>query len=123
MPTVNLVGLLVNPNFADALTQLRDVEDAAQSLGLKLAVQKAGTEIEIDTAFAESCSPEDWRDPRDRRSILHEPTPSDRRAGSKVCDACDVRITRLGDRRRPDELRTGPRKWISPRRRLRGQSS
>src|SRR5262245_65956363 len=52
MPTVNLVGLLVNPNFADALTQLRDVEDAAQSLGLKLAVQKAGTEIEIDTAFA-----------------------------------------------------------------------
>jgi putative ABC transport system substrate-binding protein len=53
MPTVNLVGLLVNPNFADALTQLRDVEDAAQSLGLKLAVQKAGTEIEIDTAFAD----------------------------------------------------------------------
>ena len=47
MPTVNLVGLLVNPNFADALTQLRDVEDAAQSLGLKLVVQKAGTEIEI----------------------------------------------------------------------------
>ena len=53
MPTVNLVGLLVNPNFADALTQLRDVEDAAQSLGLKLVVQKAGTEIEIDTAFAD----------------------------------------------------------------------
>ena len=53
MPTVNLVGLLVNPNFADALTQLRDVEDAAQSLGLKFVVQKAGTEIEIDTAFAD----------------------------------------------------------------------
>ena len=53
MPTVNLVGLLVNPNFADALTQLRDVEDAAQSLGLKLVVQKAGTEFEIDTAFAD----------------------------------------------------------------------
>jgi putative tryptophan/tyrosine transport system substrate-binding protein len=53
MPTVNLVGLLVNPNFADALTQLRDVEDAGQSLGMKLVVQKAGTEIEIDTAFAD----------------------------------------------------------------------
>jgi putative ABC transport system substrate-binding protein len=53
MPAVNLVGILVNPNFADALTQLRDVEDAAQSLGLKLAVQKAGTEFEIDTAFAD----------------------------------------------------------------------
>ena len=53
MPTVNLVGLLANPNFADALTQLRDVEDAGQSLGMKLVVQKAGTEIEIDTAFAD----------------------------------------------------------------------
>jgi len=53
MPTVNLVGLLVNPNFADALTQLRDVEDAAQSLGLKLVVQKAGTEFEFETAFAD----------------------------------------------------------------------
>src|SRR6516162_2077153 len=36
MPTVNLVDLLANPNFADALTQLRDVEDAGQSLGMKL---------------------------------------------------------------------------------------
>src|SRR6516162_1762368 len=53
MPAVNLVGILVNPNFADARTQLRDVEDAAQSLGLKLVVQKAGTEFEIDTAFAD----------------------------------------------------------------------
>src|SRR5262249_60812555 len=53
MPTVNLVGLLVNPNFADALTQLRDVEDAAQSLGMKFIVQKAGTQIDIDTAFAD----------------------------------------------------------------------
>jgi putative ABC transport system substrate-binding protein len=53
MPTVNLVGLLVNPNFADALTQLREVEDAAQLLGMKFVVQKAGTQIEIDTAFAD----------------------------------------------------------------------
>ena len=33
MPTVNLVGLLVNPNFADALTQLRDVEARPNRLG------------------------------------------------------------------------------------------
>jgi putative ABC transport system substrate-binding protein len=43
MPTINLIGVLVNPNFADAQTQLRDVEGAAQSLGVKLLVQKAGT--------------------------------------------------------------------------------
>ena len=53
MPAANPVGILVNPNFADAQTQLRDVEDAAQSLGLKLVVQKAGTEFEFETAFAD----------------------------------------------------------------------
>ena len=53
MPTVNLIGVLVNPNFVDAQTQLRDVEDAAQSVGVKLLVQKAGTRLEIDTAFAD----------------------------------------------------------------------
>ena len=53
MPRVNLIGVLVNPNFVDAQTQLRDVEDAAQSVGVKLLVQKAGTRLEIDTAFAD----------------------------------------------------------------------
>jgi putative ABC transport system substrate-binding protein len=53
MPAVNPVGILVNPNFADAQTQLRDVEDAAQSLGLKLVVEQAGTEFEFETAFAD----------------------------------------------------------------------
>ena len=52
-PGVDPIGVLVNPSFADAQTQLRDVEHAAQSLGLKLFVLKAGTELEIDTAFAD----------------------------------------------------------------------
>ena len=53
MPSVNFIGVLVNPHLADAQTQMRDVEDAAQSLGMKLLVQKAGTKLEIDTAFAD----------------------------------------------------------------------
>jgi putative tryptophan/tyrosine transport system substrate-binding protein len=53
MPAVDPISVLVNPNFADGQTQLRDVEDAAQSLGLRLLVKKAGTELEIDTAFAD----------------------------------------------------------------------
>jgi putative ABC transport system substrate-binding protein len=53
VPAANPIGVLVNPNFADAQTQLRDVEDAAQSLGLKLVVLNASTELEIDTAFAD----------------------------------------------------------------------
>jgi len=43
--------VLTNPNFADGRTQLRDVEDAAKSLGLELMVLKASTELEIDAAF------------------------------------------------------------------------
>jgi len=52
MPMANPIGVLVNPNFADAQTQLSDVEHAAQSLGLILVMKNARTELEIDTAFA-----------------------------------------------------------------------
>jgi putative tryptophan/tyrosine transport system substrate-binding protein len=52
MPAANPIGVLMNPNFVDAQTQLRDIEDAAQSLGLKLLVFQARTELEIETAFA-----------------------------------------------------------------------
>jgi putative ABC transport system substrate-binding protein len=53
LPTVNLIGVLVNPNLADARTLLQDVADAAQSLGVRLHVQNASTELEIDTAFVD----------------------------------------------------------------------
>jgi putative ABC transport system substrate-binding protein len=52
VPAANPIGVLMNPNFVDAQTQLRDIEDAAQSLGLKLLVFQARTELEIGTAFA-----------------------------------------------------------------------
>ena len=52
IPMANPIGVLVNPNFADAQTQLSDVEHAAQSLGLILVMKNARTELEIDTAFA-----------------------------------------------------------------------
>ena len=51
VPAANPIGVLTNPNFADAHTQLRDVENAAESLGSELLVLKASTELEIDAAF------------------------------------------------------------------------
>jgi putative tryptophan/tyrosine transport system substrate-binding protein len=51
VPAANPIGVLTNPNFADAQTQLRDVESAAESLGSALLVLKASTELEIDAAF------------------------------------------------------------------------
>jgi putative tryptophan/tyrosine transport system substrate-binding protein len=52
LPDVNPIGVLMNPNFAGGPTQLKDIEDAAQSLGLKLLVFKARTELEIEAAIA-----------------------------------------------------------------------
>ena len=51
VPAANPIGVLTNPNFADAHTQLRDVESAAESLGSELLVLKASTETELDAAF------------------------------------------------------------------------
>jgi putative tryptophan/tyrosine transport system substrate-binding protein len=51
VPAANPIGVLANPNFVDAKTQLSDLEDAAKSLGLELLVLKASTELEIDAAF------------------------------------------------------------------------
>jgi ABC-type uncharacterized transport system substrate-binding protein len=52
VPAITAIAILVNPNFAGTESQLRDVEAAARTLGLQLIVLRAGTDREIDTAFA-----------------------------------------------------------------------
>src|SRR5262245_27870489 len=52
VPGITLIATLINPNFPDAESQLRDVEAAARALGLHHTVLRAGSEREIDTAFA-----------------------------------------------------------------------
>jgi putative tryptophan/tyrosine transport system substrate-binding protein len=52
IPTARIIGLLVNPNDPRAGTQARDVQEAAQGLGLQIHLLNAGTEAEIDAAFA-----------------------------------------------------------------------
>ena len=52
VPTAGVVGALMNPTRPGAETQLRDVQEAARALGLKIAVANAGSEGDIDTAFA-----------------------------------------------------------------------
>ena len=47
-----MIALLVNPNSPNAEPIIRDVQEAARAKGVKLAVLKAGTESEIDAAFA-----------------------------------------------------------------------
>jgi putative tryptophan/tyrosine transport system substrate-binding protein len=53
VPAATRVAVLVNPaNAANAEPQLRDVEQAARSMGLQIQVLEASTSREIDAAFA-----------------------------------------------------------------------
>src|SRR6266704_3611781 len=52
IPTVTIVGLLVNPTDPRAETQTRDMQEAAHALGLQNHVMNASTEGQINTAFA-----------------------------------------------------------------------
>jgi putative tryptophan/tyrosine transport system substrate-binding protein len=52
VPGASVIGLLVNSNFPDVETQLKDVLTAARVLGLQITVLNASSERDIDTAFA-----------------------------------------------------------------------
>jgi len=52
VPNAAVIALLVNPNNLEAEIQSREAQVAARKLGLELHIVHAGTEREIDTAFA-----------------------------------------------------------------------
>ncbi len=52
VPQSKEIALLVNPNFAGAERQTREVQEAARAKQVQLHILKAGTETEIDAAFA-----------------------------------------------------------------------
>jgi putative ABC transport system substrate-binding protein len=51
-PEARVIALLVNPNNPNAERIIRDVQEAARAKGVQLPILKAGTESEIDAAFA-----------------------------------------------------------------------
>jgi putative ABC transport system substrate-binding protein len=51
VPQATAIGVLVNPNFPLAETQLRDGQEAARTLGLQVHALRANTDREIDVAF------------------------------------------------------------------------
>src|SRR5260370_34325320 len=52
VPQASVFALRVNQNNAGIEPMIREVQEAARAKGLQLHVLKAGTESEIDTAFA-----------------------------------------------------------------------
>jgi putative ABC transport system substrate-binding protein len=53
VPQARVIALLVNPNLGSVIERIiRDMEEAARAKGVQLPILKAGTESEIDAAFA-----------------------------------------------------------------------
>jgi putative ABC transport system substrate-binding protein len=52
VPQARVIGLLVAPTSPNAERVIRDVQEAARTKGVQLHILKAGTEGEIDAAFA-----------------------------------------------------------------------
>ena len=52
VPQAGVIALLLNPNNANTERSIRDGEEAARAKGVQLIILKAGTENEIDAAFA-----------------------------------------------------------------------
>jgi putative ABC transport system substrate-binding protein len=52
VPQAKVVALLVNPNFAGTERIIKEMQEAAHAKGLQLPILTAGTESEIDAAFA-----------------------------------------------------------------------
>src|SRR5262245_53508400 len=53
LPAAATIGFLVDPAYPVTESQARDVQEAARTLGLQMHVLNAGTEVEINTAFAD----------------------------------------------------------------------
>ena len=51
VPQAETIAALLNPNFPSYERQLRDVQEAARAMGLKIHVLRAATDREIDTGF------------------------------------------------------------------------
>jgi putative tryptophan/tyrosine transport system substrate-binding protein len=52
VPQASVIALLVNPNNPQTERMIRDVQEAARATGVQLPILKAGSESEIDAAFA-----------------------------------------------------------------------
>jgi putative tryptophan/tyrosine transport system substrate-binding protein len=52
VPTAATVAFLVNPNNPNTVDRTRDMQEAARAVGRKLHVVTAGTEAELEPAFA-----------------------------------------------------------------------
>ena len=117
VPQATTIAVLINSNYSGAEGQLRDVQEAAPRLGVRLLIVRANAESEFNAAF--STRPTEGRGaPGLRLAILQQPTAAACGAGSTPFSAGNLRMARFRRGRRPDELWNEPCRRLSPDRRL-----
>jgi putative ABC transport system substrate-binding protein len=52
VPTAEVIAVLLNPNNSNLQTRLRDAQEAARNVGQQILVLNAGSESDVDMAFA-----------------------------------------------------------------------
>jgi putative ABC transport system substrate-binding protein len=52
VPTAAVIGVLVNPSNPGSASEIRDLQQAAQALGIQLEILKASADRDLDAAFA-----------------------------------------------------------------------
>jgi ABC-type uncharacterized transport system substrate-binding protein len=52
IPGTSVIATLVDPNFTEAVVELREVQEASRTIGQKIVPVNASNEREIDAAFA-----------------------------------------------------------------------
>jgi len=51
VPGSGVIAALIDPNFPEGFTELREVEEAGRTIGTKIVSVRAGNELEFDAAF------------------------------------------------------------------------
>ena len=90
VPKATTIAVLVNPNYADAENQLRDVQEAAAHLGVQLVVVRANVESDFDAAFATLVQQRAGALLVCAVPILQQPARAACRAGGTLCAAGDL---------------------------------
>jgi putative ABC transport system substrate-binding protein len=52
LPKATVIAALADPNFLTTVGQLKDLQDAARTVGQEIQVVEASTESQLDSAFA-----------------------------------------------------------------------
>jgi len=103
-PTSAPIAVLLNRSNAQAQSQETEIQRAARVIGRQVLVLNAGTEHEIEQAFAALARDASGRVARRRRSLFHEPSGIIRGANRAPCDSYHLPIQILRRCRRSDEL-------------------